>query len=63
LLPLLWINRKRAASRDDALKELTVAPVLNAILRILLKLERGLIRAGISLPAGGSLLVVARKLV
>ena len=35
--------------------------VLNAILENVLAVERWLIRAGMSLPAGGSLLLVASK--
>jgi len=35
--------------------------VTNRILGVAMALERGLIRAGLPLPAGGSLLVVAHK--
>lgn len=63
LLPLLIISRfrmQRAGTEpDDA--ELNPGRLVNGALERVLDVERGIIRAGLSLPAGGSLLVVARK--
>ncbi|MEW5943869.1 MAG: class I SAM-dependent methyltransferase [Pseudomonadota bacterium] len=64
LLPLMLISRlrKRAPDLDfDPLQELRVAPWANYTLEKTLDLERAVIRAGGSFPAGGSLLLVARK--
>ena len=64
LLPLMMLSRlaQRAPKRDyDPLAELRLAGWLNALFEAVLGLERGLIRAGVSFPAGGSLLVVARR--
>jgi SAM-dependent methyltransferase len=62
LLPLLYVSRRwgRAARAAQAM-ELDVAPAANAVLGGVLALERTLIRLGVRWPAGGSLLVVARK--
>jgi SAM-dependent methyltransferase len=64
LLPFMamarWMGRRQ--SEDfDARRELTVAPIVNAALRLILTLERAAIQLGVSWPAGGSLLVIARK--
>mgnify|MGYP003578193613 CR=1 FL=1 len=51
----------RATSRADLLPELGMGAGMNAILTRVLAAERALIERGVSFPAGGSLLVVARK--
>lgn len=64
LLPLMALSRllKRSPKADyDPLAELRIAPWANRALEAVLGLERALISAGASLPAGGSLLVVARR--
>jgi SAM-dependent methyltransferase len=64
LLPAMLLSRlarRQTASTYDPLDELRIPPWLNAVLERVLDLERLLIRAGLALPAGGSLLVVARK--
>lgn len=63
LLPLLWIVRHRASSleRSDALVELRVGLLTNTFLGAVMKLEFFLSRIGVRFPAGGSLLLVARK--
>ena len=63
LLPLMAASRWRDArkTRGPAASELYVSPSVNAVLRSVLTVERGLIRSGLSLPAGGSLLVIARR--
>jgi SAM-dependent methyltransferase len=62
VLPLLLLSRKRPRRGPfDPTAELRTSPALNALLRGPAAMERGLIRAGVSFPAGGSLLVVARR--
>jgi SAM-dependent methyltransferase len=64
LLPLLAIarQRKRSPSRAfDPLDELRIGGAANALLGGVMALERGLIRLGVSFPAGGSLLMIATK--
>jgi len=65
LLPLMFISRllKRGKSKSiDPYAEFRIHPILNRILEGFLCLELGLIRMGISLPVGGSRLIVARKI-
>ncbi len=64
LLPLMFLSRltqRAPKSQYDPLAELRIAPWLSRLLEAALGMERALIRAGVSFPAGGSLLVVARK--
>jgi SAM-dependent methyltransferase len=64
LLPLLAVSRlKQRFSRDpfDPSSEFNINSSVNAVLEKILDAERTLIRAGLSLPAGGSLLLVARR--
>ena len=64
LLPLMAASRltqQKARGGYDPLAELRIAPALNWVLEKAPGAERALIRAGLSLPAGGSLLVVARR--
>jgi SAM-dependent methyltransferase len=63
LLPLMALSRWRDArrTRGPQASELMVGRPLNAALRGVLTVERSLVRAGVSFPAGGSLLVVARR--
>jgi SAM-dependent methyltransferase len=64
LLPAMMLSRlgrRKAAVRADPYAEFKMSPAVNRVLEWVLGLERGLIRAGVSFPAGGSLLVVARK--
>lgn len=64
LLPLMMLSRltSRTAAPDyDPLAELRIGAVTNALLERALDAERLLIRAGITLPFGGSLLAVARR--
>ena len=65
LLPFMYLSRRaqRAPGAEyDPLAELRVAPWLNRILEGSLGAERTLISGGVNFPAGGSLLVVARRL-
>ena len=63
LLPLLVISRFRKRQTDQELddSEVQAGPLINAALERVLDVERKIIRAGLSFPAGGSLLVVARR--
>lgn len=65
LLPVMFLSRLLRRNKTDVgidpMAELRINPVLNKIFEWLLRFELILIRAGISLPAGGSLLLVARK--
>ncbi|MDE2346122.1 MAG: SAM-dependent methyltransferase, partial [Gammaproteobacteria bacterium] len=64
LLPLMYLsrlrNRKQRQGYDDT-AELRVNGALNAIMGWVMDLERLLIRLGVRFPAGGSLLLVAKK--
>jgi SAM-dependent methyltransferase len=64
LLPAMLVSRlARRSGRhaEDPLPELRVGRTTNAVLTGILSVERMLIARGVSFPAGGSLLVVARK--
>jgi SAM-dependent methyltransferase len=64
LLPLMAasrLGRSKSGADYDALEELRISSGLNWTLEKVLDLERALIRAGVSMPVGGSLLVVARR--
>jgi SAM-dependent methyltransferase len=62
LLPAMIASRlrKRRGGAPDPLEEMRIGRRLNAFLARVLRAELGLIRRGVSLPAGGSLLVIAR---
>lgn len=64
LLPFLLASRLK--SRNDAVAydptaEMRIPPFLNALLYGVMCVEKGLIQLGLSLPVGGSRLLVARK--
>lgn len=64
LLPPMMLSRlaQRAPGRDyDPLAELRLAGWINALFEAALGIERGVIRAGMNFPAGGSLLLIANK--
>jgi len=64
LLPLLMLARFKQRSNSaefDPLSEFNISTVMNTTLEKILDGERQLIRAGVSFPAGGSLLLVARR--
>lgn len=65
LLPLMIISRlqqRQSNPEYDFTSELKISGWINAILHSVLSLERTLIQLGISFSAGGSLLLVAKKL-
>lgn len=63
LLPLLWLQRLIAhdGNATSSAKQLQINPTLNALCARVMEAERRAIASGWSFPAGGSLLVVARK--
>lgn len=65
LLPAMWASRvaqRHGRSRVfHPASEFDIHPAINGVLRAALALEGALIRGGLKLPAGGSLLAVARK--
>jgi SAM-dependent methyltransferase len=64
LLPAMMLSRlarREADSRTNPYAEFYISAPANRLLQAALAIERGLIRAGVSFPAGGSLLLVARK--
>jgi SAM-dependent methyltransferase len=64
LLPLLVLSRFKqrfSANEFDPAGEFNINSSVNTTLEMILNVERSIIRAGLSLPAGGSLLLVARR--
>lgn len=64
LLPLMAASRlarPKADGRQTASTEFALHPVLHRVLENVLDFERALIRSGVSFPAGGSMLLLARK--
>lgn len=66
LLPLMFVSRRRlrrerAESEFDAIDAVRLPWAINQALETVMAVERAFIRRGVSFPAGGSLLVVARK--
>lgn len=62
LLPLMALSRLRKRHSESAIdSEFAVGRTTNTALTAVLRFELALIRLGISLPAGGSLLLAARK--
>ena len=62
LLPALWLARRRSSEgMADVEAELDLPPLVNGFGYAASRIEALLIRAGVDLPAGGSLLAIARK--
>lgn len=65
LLPIMYLSRltqRRGSGEDhDPFAEIRIHPWLNAIFTGVMGVERALMELGISFPAGGSLLLVAKK--
>jgi len=62
LLPAMWLaRRRRGDGMQEVEAELSLPGPANAIGYATLQMESLLIRLGIDLPAGGSLLAIARK--
>jgi SAM-dependent methyltransferase len=60
-LPLVALRRLRRSATFDPAAELRVPAAVNAAMAALIAPEWAIIKAGVSLPAGGSLMVVARR--
>lgn len=64
LLPAMWLSRlthQKTGTPPDPMRELKIANWLNTGLGHVMSIERRLIQWGVKMPAGGSLLVCARK--
>ena len=65
LLPVMYLSRlakrQRAASAGDDVYEFEISPAANVMCSAAMRIDEALIGMGVSLPAGGSLLAVARK--
>lgn len=67
LLPLMFLSRLRLRlksenpHREQVLQEMQFSRTTNAILGAVLNMEIGFLKRGLSFPAGGSLLCVAKK--
>ena len=62
LLPAMLLSRSsQKGKRVDPMQEFQIAPAANRVAGWLMTAERALITAGVRLPAGGSLLLIARR--
>ena len=62
LVPVMWLNRLRASRANyNPMDEFRISSWLNKLLEIIMFIELGLIKIGIKLPFGGSLLLLASK--
>lgn len=63
LLPLMYLSRvrERQPTQFEPQRELEISPLLNRAFYFFSRIETALIRAGLTLPAGGSLLLIAKK--
>jgi 2-polyprenyl-3-methyl-5-hydroxy-6-metoxy-1,4-benzoquinol methylase len=60
LLPLMYISRSKK-KKDSTLDEFKISKLLNKLLAYTMKLDEALVKLGFSLPVGGSLFCVAKK--
>jgi SAM-dependent methyltransferase len=64
LLPLMFLSRLARSMKGDEFdifRELRIGSLLNLVLSKIMSAELSMVRRGLSLPAGGSLLLVGRK--
>jgi len=64
LLPVMYLARRRkreGGKKFDPADELRIGGITNAMLKAVLDIEIALVRAGLNLPAGGSLVMIASK--
>lgn len=64
LLPLMLFSRMKrqlSSGKFDPLSELEIGRIANVVLENILAVERVFIKCGFSFPAGGSLLVIAKR--
>ena len=65
LLPFMLVSRWMSKGKIKEIGpkvELEIAPILNFVFKRVLDIERALIRMGLRLPFGGSLLLIAKKI-
>lgn len=62
LVPLMWLSRIRPSKGDyDPMTEFHIPKFVNKTLELVMRFELILMKFGLPLPVGGSLLLVARK--
>jgi hypothetical protein len=62
LLPLMALQRLSSRNQNyNRDNEFKISPLLNTALYLVMRLELILLRLGLRFPAGGSLLLLARK--
>ena len=62
LVPFMWLSRLRSNNENyDPMDEFRIPNWLNRLLEMIMTFELGLLKIGITLPIGGSLLLQARK--
>lgn len=62
LVPLMWVSRLRArTNKYDPMAEFQIKSWLNYSLEQVMKLELFLLKLGVRIPLGGSLLMIAKK--
>jgi hypothetical protein len=62
LPPMIYSRMRRNRNRESQLwEEFEISHPLNAVLGTILAAERAMIEKGFSLPAGGSLLLIAKR--
>lgn len=62
LVPLMWLARQRPGQKNAVVNsEFDISDRTNRLLEFVMKIEFGLLKAGITFPLGGSLLLLAKK--
>ncbi|WP_223515373.1 class I SAM-dependent methyltransferase [Pseudomonas sp. GL-R-26] len=62
LVSLMWLARQRPGQKNaEVNSELDISDRTNRLLEFVMKIELGLLKAGITFPLGGSLLLLAKK--
>jgi len=62
LVPLMWLARQRTGQKDaEVNSEFNISERTNRVLELVMKVELGFLKTGITFPFGGSLLLLARK--
>ena len=61
LLPLMWLSRRKRRAPADDMAEFLIPAWQNKALQVTMMLEIGLLKLGMRLPFGGSLLLMASR--
>jgi hypothetical protein len=62
LVPLMWLARQRPGQKEaERNSEFDISDRTNRILEFVMKMELGLLKAGVTPTFGGSLLLLAKK--